>query len=277
MIKPNTTQVKCIQDIPVPEIGFGTWILQGEDCRRAVDAALQSGYRHLDTARIYENEFDVGNGMKRSNLDREDFFLTSKIWFEDLAPGAVEREVHASLQALKTDYLDLVLIHWPNPDQPLSQTFDILLRLQEQTKIRRFGVSNFTPQWLNEALRLNHIFCNQIEMHPMLRQKHMRKLARENNILLTAYSPLAQGNVHGKDELAAIADKHKKTPEQVALRWLIEQPNVAAIPRSANPEHIEQNIDIYDFSLDEEDLQTITQLPDGERQINPDFAPDWNN
>ncbi|MDQ8201793.1 aldo/keto reductase [Pelagicoccus sp. SDUM812003] len=266
---------KRIRGEDVPTLGFGTYELEDETCSTSVKTALETGYRHIDTARVYGNEQEVGWGIRRSSVDRDQIFLTSKVWWEDLEPELLVSEIEKSLVELQVDYLDLALIHWPNKQIPLPQCLDTLHNLQEAEKIRHFGVSNFPPSLFEEAVKRSEVFCNQVEYHPLLDQEDLLQLARENDTALTAYSPLAQGNVMDEPELEQIADKHGKSPGQVALRWLIEQDNVLAIPRSSSPEHIEGNFDIFDFELDEADQRRIANLPKDRRQVDPDFAPDW--
>jgi len=267
---------KTIQDTPVPALGFGTYELKGDECRRAVISALETGYRHIDTARAYGNEDEVGVAILESDVPREEIFLTSKVWFEDLGYDTLMREIDASLRALRTDFLDLSLVHWPTEEVPLEETFRALTRLREEKVIRHFGVSNFTPKWLERALKLGEIFCNQIEYHPLLRQPRLHQMALEHDLLLTAYAPLAQGALHDNEVLQAIAGRHEVTSEQVALAWLLEQPNVAAIPRSGNPEHIRSNFRALEIRLDDEDRRRINELPGDCRQIDPAFAPAWD-
>jgi len=276
-LQSNALFTKNIQGHDFPTLGFGTFELSGETCRKAVAKALEVGYRHIDTARMYENEKEVGLGMRDSGLDRKDFFVTSKVWWEDLSPETIRSEVDASLEALRTDYLDLVLIHWPNPDYSLRDTIVTLKELKDAGKIKLYGVSNFTPDLFHEAIGYGDIFANQVEYHPLLGQQRLLDLIRDLDRALIAYAPLAQGAAIGYPELEDIGKKHGKSSEQVALRWLIEQDNVLAIPRSSNPEHIESNFDIFDFELDEADRERIADLPKDQRQIDPDFAPDWEN
>lgn len=267
---------KTIQQTPVPALGFGTYELTGGECRRAVTTALETGYRHIDTARAYGNEDEIGEAMIDSDVARDEIFLVSKVWFEDLDYDSLLHEVDISLQSLKTDFLDLVLVHWPTEEVPLEDTFLALSRLKEEKVIRHFGVSNFTPEWLERALELGEIFCNQIEYHPLLRQRRLHRMAIDHDLLLTAYAPLAQGALHDNDVLKAIGERHQATPEQVSLAWLLEQPNVAAIPRSGNPGHIRSNFQAAEIRLDDEDHRRIEELPDDQRQIDPEFAPAWD-
>lgn len=277
---PSTTQdirIKTIQGVDVPALGFGTYELKGDTCRHAVETALDIGYRHIDTARAYENEAEVGAAIAGSSLDRNDLFITSKVWMGDVSPSDLKRAAHASVQSLQCDYLDLYLIHWPNPDIPLEASLKAMQELQDDGLLRHFGVSNFTPGWLKRALDCANIFCNQVEYHPLLSQDKLLRMCRENDVLLTAYSPLGQGEAIGRDTLEAIAEKHGKSSTQVAIRWLVEQDHVAAIPRSSKPDHIADNFNVFDFELDDEDREQIATLPKDKRQIDPSFAPDWND
>lgn len=268
---------KSIKGTTVPTLGFGTFELKGDTCRQAVANALETGYRHIDTARVYGNESEVGQAIRDSKVRREDLFVTSKVWWEDLSPHAIREAIETSLQKLQTDYLDLALIHWPNPKFSLEESIETLQVFQNAGKIRHYGVSNFPSVHLHEAVGYGDIFCNQVEYHPLLKQDTVLTTVRDHGAALTAYSPLAQGETIGYPELKSIAEKHGKSSEQVALRWLIEQENVLAIPRSSKPEHIQSNFDIFDFELDAEDNTVIEKLPKDKRQINPSFAPDWDD
>ena len=267
---------KTFQSVDVPALGFGTFKLKGDVCRSAVTEALDLGYRHVDTARMYENESEVGRGIRDAAVDREEVFLTSKIWMKHLDPDNLVRELHNSLRELQTEYLDLLLIHWPNPDIPLSSTLDAMKKVREEGLIRHLGVSNFPAALLKEAVEQAPILCNQVEYHPLLGQEALLAMAEEHDVMLTAYSPLAQGEVVKHPVLELIGAKYGKSGNQVALRWLLEQPQVVAIPRSSKPEHIRDNFEIFDFALSEEDKSKIAQLPKDLRQINPDFAPEWD-
>ena len=268
---------KNIQGRDFPTLGFGTYELEGDTCRQAVTKALETGYRHIDTARVYGNEEAVGLGIQDASMERNDYFVTSKVWWEDLSPENIRAQVDASLEALQIDYLDLVLIHWPNPQYSLEDAIDTFKELSISGKIHLFGVSNFTPSQFHEAVGYGNVFGNQVEYHPLLGQSRLLELVRSHNSALIAYSPLAQGEAIGYDELETIGQKHGKSSEQVALRWLVEQDNVLAIPRSSNPDHIESNFDVFDFELDDEDHRHIARIPKDRRQIDPDFAPDWEN
>ena len=266
---------KHVRQQDVPSLGFGTYELKGLDCLKAVIKAIDTGYRHIDTARAYGNEVDVGEGIAKSGFNREELFLTTKIWPDSLAPEDLQRQFGQSLELLQTDYVDLLLIHWPNPDIPLRDTLGTLHELKHAGKLRNYGVSNFPPSLFRKAIETGEVFCNQVEYHPLLAQDRILSIARQADVLVTAYSPLAQGKVSEVPVLDEIGLKHGKSGQQVAIRWLIEQDHVAAIPRSSKPEHIESNFDVFDFSLDESDLKRIATIPKDRRQINPSFAPDW--
>ena len=277
--KPTTSPLftKSIMGRDVPALGFGTFELQGDTCIQAVETAIGTGYRHVDTARMYENEAEVGRGIAKAGVARDELFITSKVWWEDLKPDAIRHEIEESLRLLKLDHLDLALIHWPNPEVSLRAAIETLHELREAGHIRHYGVSNFTPSLFREAAGYGEIFCNQVEYHPQLGQEAVLEVVRQNGSALTAYSPLGQGADISHDILRKIGDKHGKSAAQVALRWLIEQDKVLAIPRSSKRGHIESNFDIFDFELDNEDRLMIAAMPKDKRRIDPDFAPDWEN
>ncbi len=264
-----------IQGERVPSLGLGTWQLRGAACRQAVEHALDLGYRHLDTAQMYENEDAVGQGLAHAPVDRDAVFLTTKIWHDSLAPADVRRTTEASLRRLGTDYVDLLLIHWPNPHIPLEQTLDAMLALQAEGKTRHIGVSNFPPSLLQRALAHTPLFGIQVEYHPYLGQHRLLRLALAHDLMLTAYSPIAKARVLEDPVLQEIAETHGKTPIQVTLRWLIQQRPVTAIPRSARPSHRAANLDVFDFALSAEEMRRIARLDRGLRLVDPDFAPDW--
>lgn len=262
----------------MPVIGFGTFQIEGDDCRKAVKMALESGYRHIDTARMYKNEKEVGQGIKDAPVSREDIFLTTKLQMGELDPAGVRTSCENSLRDLDTDYLNLLLIHWPETSVPLTDTLGAMAKLKKEGKIRHIGVSNFTVAWMNEAVNATseHIFCNQIEYHPYLNQDPPIDVCQQHGTGIVAYSPLARGKVLQDRTLAEIGRKYGKNPAQVALRWLIEQKDVIAIPKGSSPDHIRSNFDIFDFSLDAEDFASIQQRQTNGRLIDPDFAPKWD-
>ncbi|HEX6982736.1 MAG TPA: aldo/keto reductase [Balneolaceae bacterium] len=270
-------QFKNIQGTDVPEIGLGTHRLHNRECSDTVRAALEIGYRHIDTAQMYKNERAIGSAIGISNVPREDIFLTTKIWHTNLAADDVLKSTETSLRNLDTPYVDLLMIHWPNDQYDLRATIESMLVLRDQGKAMNIGVSNFPLPLLkkvNDEIRAP-IFCEQVEFHPFIDQLDLLDYAIENDILITAYSPLAQGKVTKNKTIREIAEKYDKSPAQIALRWLIEQENVVAIPKASSEEHLKDNFEIFDFFLDDEDFDRIDQLEKGTRLVNPSFAPNW--
>lgn len=266
-----------VRDARIPALGFGTWKLQGSRCAERVADALAVGYRHIDTAEAYDNQEQVGLGLRRSKVAREEVFLTSKVWFENLRRADLLARAETSLKELGTDYLDLLLVHWPNPEIPLGETLAALRELQEKQRLRHIGVSNFPPSWVEAAVEQAPLVCDQVEYHPLLSQQPLLETLRAHDMALVAYSPLAHGKLLENETLQEIARGHDRSPAQVALRWLVSQDRVAAIPKASSREHLEQNFAIFDFELDESEMQRLHALAErkGERTIDPAFAPVW--
>ncbi len=270
-------QYKNIQGLDVPEIGLGTYKLHDRECSRVIRAALDIGYRHIDTAQMYKNEREIGEALSVSNVPREDIFLSTKIWHTNLEADDVLQTTEESLRHLDTPYVDLLMIHWPNDQYDLRATIESMLVLRDQGKAMNIGVSNFPLSLLkkvNDEIRAP-IFCDQVEFHPFIDQLDLLDYAIEKDIMITAYSPLAQGEVVENKELQEIAEKYGKSPAQIALRWLIEQENVVAIPKASSEEHLKENFDVFDFFLEDEDFERIDKLEKGKRLVNPSFAPNW--
>lgn len=263
------------QETKVPALGFGTWRITGPACTRSVKDALDIGYRHIDTAQAYDNEREVGMAMEESGVDRDEIFLTTKLWHSNLKHNDVIRTAEQSLRRLQTEYVDLLLIHWPVEEVSFQETLDAMLSLYNNDKVRHLGVSNFTLSQLKKAIDLAPIFCNQIEYHPFLSQEAQLEFAREHDLMVTAYSPLAGGRVARDETLQKIGERHDKTAAQVVLRWLLQQDNVCAIPKAESHQHRVDNFDLFDFELSEEEMQEIFELDRGQRIIDPSFAPDW--
>ena len=267
------------QNKKIPALGYGTWQLTGNECRTGVEKALEIGYRHIDTAQIYENEAEVGAGIAASGVKRSDIFLTTKVWITELRDGALQKSVDASLKKLKIDHIDLLLIHWPVNDVPFAEQMKALQQVQKDGKTALIGISNYTLAQMKEVVEKigTKVVCNQVEYHPYLSQKPLLEYARAHDLFLTAYCPLARGKVAHDATLAKIARKHGKTAGQITLRWLVQQQNVAAIPKSASEKHIRENFDIFNFALDASEMNEIFALarPDG-RLVSPDFAPKWD-
>jgi len=258
----------------VPVLGLGTWELRGEGCVDAVERALSLGYRHLDTAQGYFNEAEVGEGLRRSGVARDDVFLTTKIRPRNFRAADVRNSTEASLAALGVEHVDLLLMHWPNRDVPLEETLGAMRDLQDSGLTRHIGVSNFAPTLLRQACELAEVFTNQVEYHPFLSQTALLREAQRLDHLLTAYSPVARGKVEDDPVLREIGAAHGKTAGQVALRWLIQQPRVVAIPKAASEANQRRNIEIFDFALGDDEMAAVHALDRGERLVD-DMDIDW--
>ena len=277
MTAPNqTTETIEVQGTRVPRLGFGTWQIEGSDATEAVRDALEIGYRQIDTARAYGNEAEVGAGIADSGVAREEIFLTTKIFPGDFEPDAIMAAAEDSLRSLRTDYLDLLLLHWPDDSVPLERTLAALVELREAGRIHNLGVSNFPAGLLEQALEHAPVFCDQVEYHPFLGQERLLGLARERDVLVTAYSPLAHGRVPGDATLAEIGEAHGRSAGQVALRWLLDQPSVSPIPKASSHERRVENFEVFDFALSDDERARIDALPKDDRQIDPGFGPDWD-
>jgi 2,5-diketo-D-gluconate reductase B len=263
-----------VRGMRMPALGLGTWQLQGDECRRAVEAALELGYRHLDTAQGYDNEREVGAALKASGVAREEVFLTTKAWPDHLVEDA--STVEKSLERLGVARVDLLLMHWPSPKLPLERTVDALAEALDRGQTRFIGVSNFPTKLLEIALARAPIVCNQVEYHPFLDQTPLLKLCRERDVVLGAYSPLARGHVSKDEVLAGIGARHGRTGAQVALRWLLQQRGVAAVPKASSERHLRANLEVLDFALSDEEMAKVGALRSGRRYIDPEWGPDWD-
>ncbi|MCZ7657295.1 MAG: aldo/keto reductase [Xanthobacteraceae bacterium] len=263
----------------IPAVGLGTWQISGRAGQRVIEQALRLGYRHIDTAQAYENEREVGEALRASGVKRNDVFVTTKIWHTHLAPNDLERSVKDSLARLRLSEADLLLIHWPNPQVPLSETLGALCKMKSTGYTRHIGVSNFTVALLEEAVKHTSepIVVNQIEWHPYLDQSKVTAACRRHGIAVTAYSPIARGKTVGDDVLARIGKTYGKSEGQVSLRWLVQQ-GAIVIPRTSKVERLSENMDIFDFALSAEEMEEIRGLarPDG-RVVNVAWAPNWDS
>src|SRR4249920_3623662 len=266
------------QGISLSKLGLGTFRMQGDACRAAVESALALGYRHLDTAEMYDNEEAVGAAIAASGVARKDLHVTTKVWNENLAPDAMRRAFDASLRKLRLDQVDLYLVHWPAPKMNLPQMFETLMRLKEEGRTRAIGVANFNIALLKTVVEeiKAPIACNQIEYHVMLDQTPIRKYLAAKSIPLVAYCPLAQGRAASDETLLAIGKKHGASAAQVALSWLLDQDGVAAIPKASRAESQKANLGALHVGLDDEDLKAIAGLPKNKRFVSPGFAPEWD-
>ncbi len=262
----------------MPKLGLGTWRLEGRQCQAAVESALALGYRHLDTAQMYANEAAVGAGIAASGGKRADIHLTTKVWPDHLEPSRLRAAMQASLEALRTDYLDLYLIHWPSPRMDLPASLETMMALQQEGKTRHMGVANFTVALLRRAIEEVRapIAANQFEYHALLRQPPLLAYMRERGLPAIAYSPLAKGELVDHPALVRIARKHNATPAQIGLAWLLGQQDVAAIPKSSRRERQEENLRALDLHLDAEDLAAIEALPKNRRRVDAGAGSAWD-
>jgi len=262
--------------VEIPALGFGTWDVHGESAYRSVLAALDVGYRHIDTAQGYGNEQQVGRAIADSGIDRDDVFLVTKVTPDNAAPDDVHTSTGESLARLGVDHVDLLLIHWPSDRAPLEATVEALDREREAGRTRLIGVSNYPSAMLRRALEVAPVATNQVEHHVLLGQDLLTGILREHDLPLTAYSPLARGRVFDQPVLTEIGEAHGKNAAQVALRWILQRPDHITIPRSENPEHIAANFEVFDFDLTDDEIKRIDALPKDQRIVRPPFEPEWD-
>jgi 2,5-diketo-D-gluconate reductase B len=264
----------------IPLVGLGTWELRGRVCARIVEQALRLGYRHIDTAEMYDNEREVGEGLRASGVARDEVFLTTKIWPSHFAPLELERAAKGSLARLRFDQVDLLLLHWPNPQIPLAETLGALGKVKREGFARHIGVSNFTVALIEEAVRLSTepLVCNQVEMHPFLDQSKVVAACRAHGMATVAYSPIARGNAKKDAVLARIGAAKSKSAAQVSLRYLMQQ-GIAVIPRTSRIERLSENIALFDFALSDAEMAEIAALAQRDGRI-VDYAysgsPKWD-
>jgi diketogulonate reductase-like aldo/keto reductase len=255
----------------IPQLGFGTWKLKEQAAYQAVTSALKIGYRHIDTADAYGNHTEVGQAIRDSGVSREEIFLTSKLWHSDLQVDAAQTAIRRILKELQTDYLDLYLIHWPNHVIPIEETLGAMQTMVDEGLIRAYGVSNFTIHHLQDTLAAGfHPVTNQVEFHPSLNQDELKTFCDDNQIAITAYSPIAQGHDLRLPVITNLAKKYDRSAAQVVLNWLIQK-NIIAIPRSADRQHIEDNFRTIEWELSPEDVDIIDQLNENYRLVEASF------
>ena len=262
----------------IPQLGLGTWELGGALCARLVEQALRLGYRHIDTAQVYENEREVGEGLRASGVARDEVFVTTKVWWTRFAAGDLERSVEESLKRLKLEAVDLLLLHWPNASVPLEETIGALNAVKARGLARHIGVSNFTVTLLEQAVKFSStkLVTDQVECHPYLDQSKVIAACRRHGLAVTAYSPIAKGAATRDRTLAKIGRAHKKSAAQVCLRYLV-QLGLVVIPRTSRLERLAENAEIFDFELSASEMAAIGALasPRG-RTISPSWAPAWD-
>jgi 2,5-diketo-D-gluconate reductase B len=264
----------------IPLVGLGTWDLRGRTCARVVEQALRLGYRHIDTAEMYDNEREIGEGLRASGVPRGEVFVTTKVWPSHFAPRELVRAAKESLVKLRLSEVDLLLLHWPNPQVPLVETLGALGQVKEAGMARHIGVSNFNIALLDEATSLSAepLVCNQFEMHPFLDQSKLVAACRAQGMAVVAYSPIARGNAKNDAVLARIGQEHGKTAAQVCLRYLVQQ-DVVVIPRTSKIERLEENVSIFDFTLTDAEMAQIAGLARrGGRIVDWSFSgsPKWD-
>jgi 2,5-diketo-D-gluconate reductase B len=264
--------------LAMPRLGLGTWGMSGKVCQQAVETALGMGYRHIDTAQMYGNEQDVGAALAAAGVPRADIHVTTKVWNDDLTPEGIRRAFEDSLRKLRTEYVDLYLIHWPSPNMDLRAAMEGLMALRRDGRARRVGVANFNVALLRQSIDEcgAEIAAEQFEYHAMLRQPKLLEFLRARGIPIIAYSPLAKGRLVNDETLKRIARKHGATAAQVALQWLLEQQDVAVIPKSSRTEGLRENMQALSLRLNDEDRLAIERLPKDRRCVDPGFAPAWD-
>lgn len=264
----------------IPAIGLGTWQLYGEVAVRAIHAALDAGYRHIDTATLYDNEEAVGEAVATHSLPRNEVFVTTKVWPTDVGAGRLQRSAEGSLKRLRMDQVDLLLIHWPSDQVSLEEQVGALADAKRRGLTRHIGVGNFPAGMLEKAVRIadEPLVTDQVEHHPYLDQTRLKETCARLGIALTSYSPLGKGSLLNDAVLRDIAAAKGKTTAQIVLRWHIQQEGNCAIPRSSKPERIRSNFEIFDFTLADEEMARIGALarPSG-RILDTSFAPDWES
>jgi diketogulonate reductase-like aldo/keto reductase len=262
----------------IPTIGLGTMTLKGDVCVQAVKTALQMGYRHLDSAAYYGNEVENGEGMRQSGIKREEIFLCTKVRQDDLMPDKFEKVIDQSLVNFKLPYVDLLLIHWNNKDVPLKLSVGALCKAKKDGKTKHVGVANFTTKLLDEAWAVTSepLVCNQIEVHPFINQDKVIATSKKYGMAVVAYVPIARGKVPGAEVLERIGKTHGKSAAQVSLRYLV-QLGCCPIPRTANPAHLKENLEVFDFKLSDSEMAELKKLnATNMRVVNPPHAPVWD-
>lgn len=272
--------VTTVGGAAIPKLGLGTWQLRGETCASIVTEALRLGYTHVDTAQGYANEEFVGEGLADAGTARDTVFITTKVRPDRMGEGDLQRSVDESLKKLRVSQIDLLLLHWPNPEIPLADSIRALNAVKRDGRAKHIGLSNFTSVLLEEAWQLTTepFAAEQIEYHPYLDQTKMRAALRAHGMGIIAYCPIALGKVIGDPEIEAIAKAHNRSVAQVTLRWLVQQPDVTAIPKTAKPERLPENLAIFDFALTDAEMARMSALTrPGSRLVNePQWVPEWD-
>ncbi len=269
--------IEVISGEKIPALGLGTYRLTGKNAEKIVEKAVDVGYRHFDTAQFYQNEAEVGKGIQNSGINREKVFVTSKVWPDYFSKHQFMLSVEESLRKLKMDYLDLLLIHWP-PQSGFESVIEELVKVLDQEKTRFIGVSNYNIRQTKQVLDMGApIITNQVEYHPFLSQKKLNTFLLQNKLSLTAYAPIAQGDAVEDKTIRTLAEKYNKNAVQITLRWMMQQGNVMAIPKTANPERLISNLDIFDFELSQQDMKKMDGLSKkNKRYVGAFFGAKWD-
>ncbi len=265
----------------IPAIGLGTFRLQGEQCTDMVQQALNHGYQHIDTAAFYDNEEAIGAGIRASGVPRENIFLTTKVWPSEVADGSFQKSVEASLSRLGLDYIDLLLIHWPPQNRDVRNWATLLSDAADRGWTRNIGVSNFTSHLLRDIIEASDrpIAVNQVENHPYIDQSKLRSVCAQNSVAFVAYCPLYKaGEVFNESAVQTCADKYGRDPAQITLRWHIQHDGAGAIPKTATPDRMKSNIDVFDFELSDDEMAAISNLTSkNSRLCDMDgISPQWD-
>lgn len=280
MYSPIASETLAIGEAHLPRLGFGTYGMSGPRLQQILVAALRHGFRHIDTAQMYQNEADVGAAIRASGIPRQDIFVTTKVWVDNYPAERFAASVDQSLLNLQSDYIDLLLVHWPRGSVSIAEQIEGLNRSVDAGKVRHIGVSNFNADMMQSAIKLSKhpIVTNQVEYHPFLDQSALLRAVDASKTSLMAYCGMALGRVFESPVLKEIAARNKRTIAQVVLRWLIQQPHVVALSRTEKIERIVDNVRVFDFELSQEDMQTIATLRSpGSRIVNPPhLAPAWD-
>lgn len=250
--------------LDIPSIGLGTYRLEGEEGFRTVKKAIELGYRRIDTAEFYGNEEMVGRALEDTGMC-DDVFVTTKVWRTNLGEVDLRSSVEESLRKLRQDSIDLLLVHWPDPETPLEETIGAMNRLQDEGKVENIGVSNFEPSRVKKAAEISRtpVVSDQVKYNPFKSQEDLVMQSVEDGRMLTAYSPLAKGKVVGNETLKEIGDRYGKSSAQVALRWLVQQEKVSAVPKASSYLHLEKNLDVFDFELTDSEMRDVFELQGG--------------
>lgn len=273
---------KTVRGVEVPTIAIGVFEVEPGETEETVADALAAGYRHVDTAVAYGNEDEVGRGIARSGVDRDEIWVTTKVWIDDFAPDKLRASAEGSLKRLGIDRIDLLLLHWPPPETSIvPPALEELQKLRSEGLIRELGVSNFPGYMLREALAIApELFADQVEYHAKLSQHELRAIADEEDLLIEAYAPLggSAGDMISEPVLKEIGEAHGVSPAQVALAWLAHQERVVLLPRSTRPERRRENLAALEVDLTPEETAKIDELSEQrDRNFDPSFAPDWRD